>query len=74
MTSKAGPTICSDWAWQLSQPFDYRWLDAEANAPISRDYLPADLEPHLRAAGIDYSVFVQTQHDLAENRWALKLD
>ena len=29
--------------WQLSQPFDYRWLDAPALAPIRRDFLPADL-------------------------------
>ncbi len=59
--------------WQLSQPFDYRWLDAPDHAPIRRDFLPDDLLPHLRAAGVDYSVFVQTQHDLAENRWALGL-
>lgn len=59
--------------WQLSQPFDYAWLNAPANAPIRRDFLPADLEPRLRAAGVDRSIFVQTQHNLAENRWALDL-
>src|ERR1700722_4306791 len=59
--------------WQLAQPFDYRWLDAPPNAPIRRDYLPADLEPHLRATGVDHSLFVQTQHNLDENRWALDL-
>jgi L-fuconolactonase len=59
--------------WQLSQPFDYRWLDAPAMAPIRRDFLPEHLEPHLRATGVGRSVFVQTQHDLAENRWALGL-
>jgi len=59
--------------WQLSQPFDYRWLDAPALAAIRRDYLPADLEPHLRAAGLTHSVFVQTQHNLDEARWVLSL-
>ncbi len=59
--------------WQLSQPFDYRWLDAPANAPIRRDYLPTDLEPHLRATGVTHSIFVQTQHNLDESRWALDL-
>ena len=59
--------------WQLAQPFDYRWLDKPEHRPIHRDFLPADLEPLLRAAGIDRSIFVQTQHDLAENRWVLGL-
>jgi L-fuconolactonase len=59
--------------WQLSQPFDYRWLDAPALAPIKRDFLPEHLLPHLQATGIERSIFVQTQHNLAENRWALSL-
>lgn len=59
--------------WQLSQPFDDAWLDREELAPLRRDFLPADLEPHLRAAGVDRTVLVQTQHNLAENRWALRL-
>jgi L-fuconolactonase len=59
--------------WQLSQPFDYRWLDAPPLAPIRRDYLPEHLEPHLRATGTAFSVIVQTQHILDENRWALAL-
>ncbi|HZZ80495.1 MAG TPA: amidohydrolase family protein [Gemmataceae bacterium] len=59
--------------WQLSKPFDYRWLDTPAHQPIHRDFLPEHLAPLLRAAGIDRSIFVQTQHNLAENRWALEL-
>jgi L-fuconolactonase len=59
--------------WQLSQPFNYAWLDAPALAAIRRDYLPTDLEPHLRRAGIDRSIFVQTQHNLDEARWVLSL-
>jgi L-fuconolactonase len=59
--------------WQFSQPFDYRWLDAPKLARIRRDYLPDDLAPLLRQAGVDRTVFVQTQHNLAENRWVLGL-
>src|SRR5262245_12071991 len=59
--------------WQLSLPFNYAWLDAPALAPIRRDYLPEHLEPQLRACGVQRSIFVQTQHDLEENRWALGL-
>jgi L-fuconolactonase len=61
--------------WRLDQPapFNYAWLDAAQNAPIRRNFLPADLEPHLKASGVERSVLVQTQHNLAENRWALEL-
>lgn len=59
--------------WQLDQPFDYEWLKMDVHAPINKTYLPKDLLPHLKACGIDKSVFVQTQHDVAENRWALEL-
>ena len=59
--------------WQRAQPFDYRWLDSPSLQPIAGDFLPAHLEPLLRAAGIDRSVFVQTQHNVEENRWALDL-
>lgn len=59
--------------WDLSQPFDYDWLKSPAHAPINKSYLPADLRPHLDACGIERSIFVQTQHDMAENRWVLGL-
>lgn len=59
--------------WQLDLPFDYEWLAAPGHAAIHRDFLPEHLEPQLRAAGIDRTVFVQTQHNLEENRWALGL-
>src|SRR5438046_691246 len=59
--------------WQLSQPFNYRWLDDPALAPIRRDFLPEHLEPLLRSIGVERSIFVQTQHDIRENRWALEL-
>lgn len=61
--------------WRLDQPkpFDYTWLDAPQHAPIRRDFSPEHLEPLLRAVGIERSIFVQTQHNLDENRWALEL-
>ncbi len=58
--------------WELSR-FDYAWLRAEGNQAICRDFLPADLKPHLDACGIRKSIFVQTRHELAENRWVLDL-
>lgn len=59
--------------WQLSQPFNYGWLDAPLMAPIKRDFLPEDLQPLLKASGVDKTVCVQTQHNLDETRWALSL-
>lgn len=59
--------------WQLSQPFRYDWLNAPALAPIRRDFLPEHLEPWIQQTPIRRTLFVQTQHDLAENRWALGL-
>ena len=59
--------------WQLDKPFDYEWLKSEQHEPICRSYLPVDLRPHLDACGIDKSVFVQTQHNVEENRWVLQM-
>ncbi len=59
--------------WQLSQPFNYKWLDAEKMAPIRRDFLPKHLKVLIEKTGVDRTVFVQTQHDVAENRWALEM-
>jgi L-fuconolactonase len=58
--------------WELGR-FDTSWLETTDHRPIHRSYLPADLKPHLEAAGVSHSVFVQTQHNVEENRWALKL-
>ncbi len=59
--------------WQLDLPFEYDWLKTDQHQAISKTYLPADLKQHLGACGINKSVFVQTQHNVEENRWALKL-
>ena len=58
--------------WKLDLPFEYGWLHEPQHQPICRDFLPGDLKPHLNAVGVQKSVFVQTQHNVEENRWALK--
>jgi L-fuconolactonase len=58
--------------WERGR-FKDAWLDRPEHQPISRSFLPKDLAPLLKKCGIDRSVFVQTQHDLAENRWVLGL-
>jgi L-fuconolactonase len=59
--------------WQLDQPFDYGWLQEPQHRKICRDFLPQDLRPLLKKSGVSRSIFVQTQHDPAENLWALQL-
>lgn len=59
--------------WQFSQPFDYDWIKTPPHAAINRDFLPTDLEPLLHASGVNKSVFVQTQHNVEENRWVLQM-
>ena len=58
--------------WERGR-FRDAWLDLPAHQAISGSFGPADLEPLLRGSGVDGSIFVQTQHDLDENRWALGL-
>jgi L-fuconolactonase len=58
--------------WDLAR-FDYPWMSGPELAPLRRDYLPHDLAPLLRPAGVERTVFVQARHDLEESRWALGL-
>jgi L-fuconolactonase len=58
--------------WQRGK-FRDAWLDEPQHKPISGSYLPEQLAPLLGQCGIDGSIFVQTQHDPGENRWALDL-
>ena len=58
--------------WELGR-FAYDWLQADELSPICRTYLPEDLAPQLTQAAVDRSIFVQTQHNLAENEWILGL-
>lgn len=60
--------------WDLSNTqFNYSWLGEPQHAPINQTYLPANLAPHIERAGVDKTIFVQTQHNLEENRWVLSL-
>ena len=60
--------------WDLERvEFDYKWLETDAHQPIRRSFLPSDLEPLIAEVGVTRSVIVQTQHDTAENDWALGL-
>lgn len=61
------------WDLALSDTFDYRWLSADDKKAIQRTYLPEDLRPQIEAAGINRTIFVQTQHNLVENDWVLQL-
>jgi L-fuconolactonase len=58
--------------WQRNL-FAFDWLQAPDLAKINRDYLPADLVPWLARAGVQKTIFVQTQSNTAENDWVLKL-
>jgi len=51
--------------------FDHSWQDDLPT--LKRSFLPEDLGPILNKAGVRKSVFVQTQHNVEENRWALEL-
>ncbi len=53
--------------------FDHLWQENEGLEKICRNFLPADLEPLIKTAGVDKTVFVQTQHSTLENDWALEL-
>lgn len=59
--------------WKKSLPFDYQWLETPEHKAINRDFLPADLAKNISQVGVDRTVFVQTQHRVEENRWALQL-
>ena len=50
--------------WNLTE-VDYPWLVPDYG-PIYRTYAPADLEPHLAAAGIDQTVLVQAADSAAD--------
>lgn len=57
--------------WQVSRR-DYGWLD-DAPGILNRDYLPDDLTPQLRAAGVASTVVVQAAPTVAESRFLLSL-
>lgn len=57
--------------WRYSRA-EYGWID-DRMAPLMRDFLPADLEPPLRAAGFDACIAVQACQTAAETEFLLDL-
>ena len=57
--------------WQVDR-FDYPWMKSD-DAVLYRDYLPAQLEPVLRANDVEKTVLVQASNSVAESRWLLQL-
>jgi L-fuconolactonase len=53
-------------------PRAYGWIDERMGA-LKRDFLPADIEPPLKAAGFDACVTVQARQTLDETAWLLEL-
>jgi len=51
---------------------EFGWLTG-ALTGLRRDFLPGDLEPELRAAGMDGTVAVQARQSEEETRWLLEL-
>jgi L-fuconolactonase len=58
--------------WKVARG-DYHWMTAETGAPLNRDYLPEDLAPLLRRAGVDRTVVVQAAQSEAETDFLLDL-
>lgn len=56
--------------WRLDRG-DYGWL-TPALGPIHRDFGPADLEPHLSAAGLRETILVQAAETVAETEFLLE--
>ncbi len=56
--------------WRLDRG-DYGWLTAEDYPAIHRDFLAKDIEPHLKACGIDKTVLVQAAETVAETEFLL---
>lgn len=57
--------------WQYN-PVEFGWID-DSLERIRRDFLPADLQTEIQAAGIDGVVSVQARQSLEETEWLLDL-
>src|SRR5688572_11547016 len=56
------------WSYDETQ---YPWIPK--GSPLQRDWLPPDLAPLLKAAGLDGCIAVQARQSLEESRWLLEL-
>lgn len=50
---------------------DYGWMDSEGAKPLRKIIMPADMEIHLKACGIDRTVLVQAAPTIAETEYML---
>ena len=57
--------------WRYSDA-EYGWI-GDAMRALRRDFLPADLQAEIAAAGVDATVAVQARQTLEETRWLLDL-
>lgn len=57
--------------WQLGRS-DYAWMQAP-HAAIKRDFLPSDMAPLLKAAGVDGTVLVQADATARETNFLLEI-
>jgi L-fuconolactonase len=57
--------------WDLKL-FDYPWMP-KGQSVLCHNYLPSDLAPLLKQAGVDKTVIVQAHQSVEETRWLLKL-
>ncbi len=53
--------------------FEYFWMAGDAVAPLRRPFLPDDLAPLMRDAGVDATVLVQAMKSVDETRWFLEI-
>jgi L-fuconolactonase len=53
-------------------PGAYAWIDDRMDS-LKRDFLPADLVPHLEQARVEATIAVQTHHSVEETDWLLEL-
>ena len=58
--------------WSVNRPNDYGFLVPEAGV-LYRDYLPEDLQSHLIATGVSYTVLVQAAESLEETDYLLDI-
>lgn len=56
--------------WKVDRG-DYFWMSPDL--PIARDYMPADLEPFLRQAGVEKTILVQAADTEAETDFLLDI-
>jgi L-fucono-1,5-lactonase len=68
----ATPRIDTHQHFWTYVPDDYAWIGADM-AALQRDYGPAELEPQLRAAGIDGSLAVEARGHLQETDNLLRI-